>query len=92
MTIDVLEEVRALGVEVIPHGDKLVIRPASKVPPELKARLRERKAEVLAALRESTAPRPATCAASCYEVEPGRWIHHPWDGCTIVAVRKVWIQ
>jgi len=26
--------------------------------------------------------RPATCRASCYEIEPDRWIHHPWDGCT----------
>jgi len=25
--------------------------------------------------------RPATCALTCYEIEPGRWIHHPWDGC-----------
>jgi hypothetical protein len=25
--------------------------------------------------------RAATCAASCYEIEPGRWIHHPWDNC-----------
>jgi len=23
-----------------------------------------------------------TCAASCYELEPGVWIHRPWDGCT----------
>jgi hypothetical protein len=19
---------------------------------------------------------------SCYEIEPGRWVHHPWNGCT----------
>jgi hypothetical protein len=34
---------------------------------------------------QSTVPvpsaRPATCVVSCYEVEPGTWIHHPWDGC-----------
>jgi hypothetical protein len=29
---------------------------------------------------DSTCPR--TCAPSCYEIEPGCWIHHPWDGCT----------
>lgn len=23
-----------------------------------------------------------TCAASCYEIAPGVWIHRPWDGCT----------
>lgn len=25
--------------------------------------------------------RPPTCALSCYEIEPGKWIHRPWDGC-----------
>jgi hypothetical protein len=25
--------------------------------------------------------RPSTCVASCYQIQPGRWIHHPWDGC-----------
>ena len=29
--------------------------------------------------------RRATCAASCYEVEPGHWIHHPWAGCGTVS-------
>jgi hypothetical protein len=24
---------------------------------------------------------PVTCALSCYEIEPGMWIHRPWDGC-----------
>lgn len=33
--------------------------------------------------------RPATCAPSCYETEPGRWIHHPWDGCTTTEAIKV---
>lgn len=75
--LSILKELQAIGVEVIPRGDNLVIRPASKVPPDLKERLKAAKAEVLKALGS----RPATCAASCYEVEPGRWIHHPWDGC-----------
>jgi virulence-associated protein VagC len=79
--LPVLEELKAIGVEVIPQGENLLIRPASKVPQELKERLRSHKAEVLAALKEQAAARPATCAASCYEIEPGRWIHHPWDGC-----------
>jgi len=50
--IAVLEELKALGVEVIPFGDALVIRPASKVPSELKERLRAQKADVLAALAQ----------------------------------------
>jgi len=32
--------------------------------------------------------RAATCANTCYPVEPGRWIHHPWDGCTTIRVRN----
>jgi len=50
MSLAVLDELRAIGVDVVPFGDNLVIRPASKVPPELKAKLREHKAEILAAL------------------------------------------
>jgi len=75
--IPVLEELKALGVEVVPFGDNLVIRPASKVPTGLKERLRAHKAEVLEVLRTC----PATCGPTCYEIEPGRWIHHPWNGC-----------
>jgi hypothetical protein len=26
--------------------------------------------------------RPLTCATTCYPIEPGVWIHHPWNGCT----------
>ena len=34
-----------------------------------------------------TLPQRETCAASCYEVEPGVWIHHPWAGCTTPMLR-----
>lgn len=50
MTCDLLEELNAIGVEVIPQGVNLAIRPASKVPPELKEQLCAHKAEVLAVL------------------------------------------
>jgi hypothetical protein len=74
----ILNELKSIGVTVTQVGaDKIMIEPASIVSLELKERLRAHKAEVLAALKA----RPATCAASCYEVKPGRWIHHPWDGC-----------
>jgi hypothetical protein len=61
MSLAVLDELRAIGVEVVPFGDNLVIRPASKVPPELKERLKANKAEVLAALkaRPATQPEPS---------------------------------
>jgi hypothetical protein len=54
MSLAVLDELRAIGVEVVSFGDNLVIRPASKVPQELKERLRASKAEVLAVLARRT--------------------------------------
>lgn len=48
--MNLLDELKALGVEVSPQGNNLIIRPASKVPPELKERLRAHKSEVLAIL------------------------------------------
>lgn len=47
----ILEELRALGVDVVADGENVVICPASKVPPELKQRLKSQKAEVLVVLK-----------------------------------------
>ena len=30
---------------------------------------------------EQAGTRPLTCSLTCYEIEPGRWVHHPWEGC-----------
>jgi hypothetical protein len=76
--LELLAEVNGFGVEVRSNGSKLILDPAGKLPEELKERLREVKPELIATLRV----RPETCAPSCYEIEPGRWIHHPWNGCT----------
>jgi hypothetical protein len=66
MSLAVLDELRAIGVDVVPFGDNLVIRPASKVSPELKERLRAAKAEVLAALAR---PILAIQSADCRHCE-----------------------
>ena len=58
MTCELLEELKAIGVEVTPHGEDLAIRPASKVPLELKERLRAHKAEVLAVLKARPVTKP----------------------------------
>jgi len=55
MSLALLDELRAIGVDVLPQGSNLLIRPASKVPPELKERLKAHKAEVLEALRSRPA-------------------------------------
>jgi len=75
---DIIETLAQLGVTVKAVGpDRLRIEPASKVPADLLPRIREAKSEILAVIRN----RLATCSPTCYEVEPERWIHHPWDGC-----------
>jgi hypothetical protein len=73
----ILSELQRLGVSVTSDGDALVLKPRRALDAALLARVREHKPEIIRAL----SARPATCAASCYEIEPGRWIHHPWDGC-----------
>jgi hypothetical protein len=83
MSLLILDELRAMGLEVIPRGEYLAIRPAGKIPLELKKRLAEQKPEVLAALKaeSSTAsPRPETCGPKCYEPKPGYWIHRSRGG------------
>jgi len=54
--LGILEEFKALGVQVIPQGNNIVIRPASIVPQDLKERLRAHKAEVLAMLKGQDTP------------------------------------
>ncbi len=46
-----LEEVRLLGVDVYIAGDRLGLRPAYRLSPEMVETLRERKPELLVALR-----------------------------------------
>lgn len=65
--MNVLDELRAIGVEVIPQGKNLAIRPASKVPLELKERLRQHKAEVLAILNALPVKEQAKATACRYD-------------------------
>jgi hypothetical protein len=78
--LEILTELQRRGVAITVEGESLCLKPKRALDAELLSRLREQKPEILAALRN----RPAMCAASCYEIEPGRWIHHPWDGCATV--------
>jgi hypothetical protein len=79
----VLEELQALGVDLIQDGENLVISPASKVPPELKERLRAAKAEVLAVLKaRPTAPKTGKPIECRYDWQRGylglrlQWVTH----------------
>lgn len=54
---ELLELVRVRGVEAFVRGDRLVLRPASKLSPEILETLRMHKAELLTHLRRSSASR-----------------------------------
>ena len=51
----VLDRLDAIGVNVTIDGQKLLLRPGSRVPPDLVEELRQRKLEVLAYLRRMSA-------------------------------------
>jgi hypothetical protein len=79
MGLEILETLRTLGVTVEVIGpDRLRCQPASRIPQDLASRIREAKPEILAVLRRH----PSTCAPSCCQIGPDRWVHHPWRGCT----------
>jgi hypothetical protein len=80
---EILSELHRRGVNVEAVGENLTLRPRRALDGELLARIRMHKPEILAALKAvvSLGARPATCSPTCYEIEPGRWIHHPWDRC-----------
>ena len=75
----IIEAVVNAGGELTVSGDRIRYRLPKDCPEKERILdgLREHKPEIIRAL----ASRPATCPPSCYEIEPGRWIHHPWNGC-----------
>ena len=77
---EVLSELQLRGISVVADGGTLCLKPRRALDDALLARVREAKAAILEALLS----RSATCASSCYEVEPRRWIHHMWNGCATV--------
>jgi TubC N-terminal docking domain len=79
--VEILSELAQRGVSVRTEGDSLKLRPAEALDEGLLERIAAHKPEILAALRRH----PVTCAASCYEVEPGCWVHHPWDDCRTLS-------
>ena len=52
--IDIIQDLRRRGVELQAAGDRLRFRPAGAIPPDLLERLREHKAEIIAALETTT--------------------------------------
>src|SRR5215831_15844715 len=56
---ELIEAVQACGATIRAEGSDLKIRPAGVIPPDLKARLKERKAHILGHLElESSMKRP----------------------------------
>ena len=81
---EILTELSRRGIAVRVDGESIRLRPKSALDDELLARVREHKPEILAALSTSL----TTCAASCYEIEPRKWIHRPWDSCKTVITAQ----
>src|ERR1700681_195056 len=75
--VDILAELSRRGVTVRADGRTLRLRPKSALDAGLLSRVQANKPDILAVLSS----RPATCSSTCYEIEPGKWIHHPWNGC-----------
>lgn len=85
---EILAELFHRGVVVRADGETLRLKPRVALEDGLLARVQANKRDILAAL----SGRPATCALSCYEIEPVRWIHRPWDSCkTPVSVREPYL-
>src|ERR1700688_1084370 len=74
---DIMAELSNRGVMVRADGEILRLKPKAALDDGLLARVQANKRDILAAL----SGRLATCSLSCYEIEPGKWIHHPWNGC-----------
>jgi TubC N-terminal docking domain len=86
-TVALLAEVKCLGIKLWVEGEKLLCEPASALPAELKASLKEHKAEVKAALQAESRAIPATvdevrCWIGCLR-EMG-CIIRPADGVPVI--------
>jgi hypothetical protein len=68
VSLQILEDLRQVGIHVTPRGNDLLVCPASKLTPELRERLRAAKAQVLAALRS----RSARIVVPCWHCRSGR--------------------
>src|SRR5438034_5618474 len=76
---EILSELAKRGLTVRVDGDALKLRPTEVLDAALLSRVRAHKRGNLGSLM---------CAASCYEIEPGTWVHHPWDGCRTVPASQ----
>jgi hypothetical protein len=74
---DIMAELSSRGVTVRVDGETLRLKPRAALDDSLLARVQANKGDILAVL----SGRPAACSPTCYEIEPRKWIHHPWDGC-----------
>jgi len=75
---EVLTELARRGIKMRVVGTAVKLSPKAALDTNLLARARAVKGEIIRML----SARPETCSKECYEVEPGRWIHRPWAGCT----------
>jgi hypothetical protein len=77
----ILAELSSRGVTVRADGETLKLKPKAALDDCLLSRVHAFKPDILALL----SGRHAICSPTCYEIEPGKWIHRPWDGCKTPA-------
>jgi hypothetical protein len=68
-----LATTRALGFTVTADGDTLVVSPASRLTPELRAQLRAAKPEIHLRAEAAAQPAAEARAAVIADLLPGRW-------------------
>jgi hypothetical protein len=74
---DLIREVQRHGARLVPNGDRLRVELSNPIPDDLVEQLRQRKAELLAVLRDPTTPCPA-CGCGSYWSDGTAWF---CEGC-----------
>jgi len=82
---ELLAELSRRGVVVRAEGERIGLKPKAALDDRLLALVQAHKGDILAVL----SGRAATCSPRCYEIEPDKWIHRPWNGCkTLISARR----
>ena len=79
---DVLDRLAELGINAWIAGEKLLLEPGSKVPPELFEEVRQHKAEILSTIRRrmvGDGQAPPLDRPPATERELRRWMDHTAD-------------
>lgn len=83
---DLIPRLHNLGVQVVLDGGDLLIRPGSRLPPELLRELRERKTELVTLLSD-----PEGRVAKSLQVARPRMTKPPWEAESGIRGAGLWM-